>query len=580
MTRRRFDPVPWTIALVAILSFWKIWLIRDVMWDDNCWLLARYATDGLDAFLKTGFYEMRREALGVYTYFLHGLHRDTDYFFPAVYGITALTQIGSPILLYYIVRSLAPERPLLAALTGIAFVGFHLDHNLVYISAINYRLGLMFMLASLLLTAKAISARSRHAAWQLAAVLCAAPVYYVLFEGAVTLEAARLIVIITAFHNAGLRRMAIMKRALMWWAPFLVLCLPLIAYKFLYKPYGIYQGSYSFDLWRLLNFSENLTELRLVLASDWLRFWKFWGYADITSSLAGLLAAALIFVVLRKAIPASGEYYPPAPTVDAQPVTISWPVFFRILLVGIGILLPPVLLFQATGLSITFLGAQDNTHTIMLLPGYALIMGNLLAAFLSTRTKSLVTKNLAALFIACILGLGIYYNNLAIDIFRDSWRTQSQFWRAFLQKFPALPESADFMIDARLPTYYPDLRGSFDFEFPLNLLYARSTDPGQFRRYRVFTAEEFYRGYLVNKRGAVDMKPIERTLHLGKETLDPGKFIVVRYDGTKLQINNEIVLNHPKIEYKQWADKKPPAPTLPERPAYPLRGKYYWPDTE
>lgn len=576
MTRLRFDPVPWTIALVAILSFWKVWLIRDVMWDDNCWLLSRYATDSLDAFLKTGFYEMRREALGVYTYLLHGLHRDTDYFFPAVYGITALTQIGSPVLLYYLVRSLAPERPLLAALTGLAFVGLHLDHNLAYISAINYRLGLMFMLASLLLTARAVSASSGRAAWQLSAILCAALVYYVLFEGAIALEAARLIIIVIVLGRTGLRGNALVKKTLTWWMPFLALCLPLIAYKFLYKPYGTYQGSYPIDPWRLLNFGENLTELRLVLASDWLRFWKFWRYADTASSLAGLLAAALIFVVLRRAMPESGEYRPAAPATDTRPAIIDWPVFFRILLVGVGILLPPILLFQATGLSITFLGAQDNTHAIMLLPGYALIMGNLLAAFLSTRTKLLTTKNLPALFIACILGLGVYYNNLAIDIFRDSWRTQSQFWRAFLQKFPALPESADFMIDARLPTYYPDLRINFDFEYTLNLLYARSTDPGQFRRYRVFTNEEFYRGYLVSKRNRVDLDPVRRGTHFGYEMLDPRKLIVVYYDPDGLRVNREILAYNPKIEYRLWADKDSPA--LPEPSVYPYRGKYYWPD--
>ena len=275
-------------------------------------------------------------------------------------------------------------------------------------------------------------------------------------------------------------------------------------------------------------------------------------------------------------MPESGEYRPAAPATDARPAIIDWPVFFRILLVGVGILLPPILLFQATGLSITFLGAQDNTHAIMLLPGYALIMGNLLAAFLSTRTKLLTTKNLPALLIACILGLGVYYNNLAIDIFRDSWRTQSQFWRAFLQKFPALPESADFMIDARLPTYYPDLRINFDFEYTLNLLYARSTDPGQFRRYRVFTNEEFYRGYLVSKRNRVDLDPVRRGTHFGYEMLDPRKLIVVYYDPDGLRVNREILAYNPKIEYRLWADKD--SPVLPEPSVYPYRGKYYWPD--
>jgi len=240
------------------------------------------------------------------------------------------------------------------------------------------------------------------------------------------------------------------------------------------------------------------------------------------------------------------------------------------MLLGLVILLPPALLFWATGLGITFLGAQDNAHAILLLPGYALIVGNLLAAFYTLNAR----KWYARLAIAGILGMGVYYNNLAIDIFKDSWQAQSRFWLAFMQRFPSLPESADFMIDARLPTYYPDLRINFDFEYPLNLLYARSADPAQFRRYRVFTNEEFYRWYLVNQRGTVDMKSIVRTTRFGKESLDPGKLIVVRYDGIRLQVNNEIILNNPKIEYRLWADKNLPA--LPAPSTYPLRGKYHW----
>ena len=201
--------------------------------------------------------------------------------------------------------------------------------------------------------------------------------------------------------------------------PFLTLCLPLIAYKFFYKPYGTYQGSYPIDPRRLLNFGEKPTELRLVLASDWLRFWEILEIRRYSVESCGLARGRIdLRRALRRAMPESGEYRPAAPATDARPAIIDWPVFFRILLVGVGILLPPILLFQATGLSITFLGAQDNTHAIMLLPGYALIMGSLLAAFLSTRTKLLTTKNLPALLIACILGLGVYYNNLAIDIFR------------------------------------------------------------------------------------------------------------------------------------------------------------------
>ncbi len=568
---RRFL-LPSAIGLLAILSFWKLWLIRDVIWDDNCWLLSAYATEGLEAFLNTGFYELRRASLGVFTYLLFGLHRETDYFFPILHGLTFLTLIGSPLLLYLLIRTVAPDRRALALFTALAFVAFYLDHNLGYASMTNYRLGLMLQLASLVFTARAILAETTRLRWLLAAFFSSAIAYYVFLEAAFTLEAARVAVIALAFRHAGLRGSIQAKQTLFRWAPFMVLCLPLIASKLLYKPYGIYEGSYSFDLLRLLNISTNLAELRHVLFSDWLRFWKLWRLADTGSFISGLLAAALCLGLLRRLKLPEKEYRQGSPNPDSSPAATDWRAFFRILLIGFAVLLPPAMLFQATGLGITFLGAQDNAHAILLLPGYALLLGNLLAAFFTLKSG----KWHAKLAIACVLGVGVFYNNLALDLFKDSWRAQSRFWQAFMQRFPALPESADFMIDARLPTYYPDLRINFDFEYQLNLLYARSTDPARFRRYRVFTNEDFYRWYLIKQRGAVDMKPIERTTHLGKETLDPVKLIAVRYDGVRLLVNNEIVLDNPKIEYRLWADKNPPR--LLDASAYPLRGRYHWPN--
>lgn len=561
---------PSVIGLLAVLSFWKLWLIRDVIWDDNCWLLSTYATEGLEAFLNTGFYELRRASLGVFTYLLFGLHREMDYFYPILHGLTTLTLIGSPLLLYLLIRTVAPDRRTLAFFTALAFVAFYLDHNLGYASVTNYRLALMLQLASLLFTAKAVLAEATRLRWLFAALFSSAIAYYVFLEAAFTLEVARSVVIALALRHAGLHGALQAQKTLLRWAPFIALCLPLIAYKLLFKPYGIYEGSYSFDLLRLLNISTNLTELRHVLLSDWFRFWKLWKLSDATSFVSGLLAAALCLALLRRMKLPDKEYRPHSSNSDSSSAATDWRIFFRILLIGFTVLLPPVFLFQASGLGTTFLGAQNNAHAILLLPGYALMLGNLLAMFYARNAN----KRYAPLVIAGIIGMGVYYNNLALDIFKDSWRAQSQFWQAFMQRFPSLPETADFMIDVRLPTYYPDLRINFDLEYPLNLLYARSTDPARFRRYRVFTNEEFYRWYLVNQRGVVDITPIERTTHLGKESLNPERFIVIRYDGAKLLVNNEIVSDNPKIEYRLWANKKPP--NLPGPSTYPLRGKYHW----
>jgi hypothetical protein len=138
-----------------------------------------------------------------------------------------------------------------------------------------------------------------------------------------------------------------------------------------------------------------------------------------------------------------------------------------------------------------------------------------------------------------------------------------------MQRFPTLPPKADFFIDVRNSAYFSDLRIYFDLESGLNLLYARDTEPASFRRYRVFTTEDYINAARQRRLNRLDMNPIDRNSHWGPETLDPTKFIVVLYIDGKLYVGSEIRQRFRAVPYDNWLDNRLPPGDAAQ--AYPLR---------
>ena len=98
--RQEPDYFPLFIAFLAILSFGRIWFLRDVVWDDNCWLLSVYSTKNLEGFLNTGYVELRRVLHGTFVYYFLKIHKNSDYVYLIWHSINIFIQIASPVFLY------------------------------------------------------------------------------------------------------------------------------------------------------------------------------------------------------------------------------------------------------------------------------------------------------------------------------------------------------------------------------------------------------------------------------------------------------------------------------------------------
>ncbi len=528
------------IAAVGVLSLWKLWLIRDVIWDDNCWLLSAYATSSLTEFLDTGWNQFRRPILGTLMYYLYGLHKTSDAFYLVWHSLTLISEISSPILLFYLVRALFPGQQALAFFTAIAFILFHLDHSLPYVSAIHYRIGQAFALGSLLLTVRSVTPGAGIRWLPYAAALALALISHsILIEPAIALEPGRALIIGWLLYASGSRGAPWIRRALAYTLPFLFAILPLALHKILYRPYGIYAGTYPTNPFFFLEWNKNLTELWRLLVRDWFTLLRDARHTDLPGIIAWVLTLGILLFAAQKLQRMQQATVGDTSKPDGGGTNATTLRLRHALMLGLVLLLPSVWLFEYAGLDTILFGSQDNVHAVFMQPGYALLIG---AGMTWVFRKFSGNRNSwRALFLLLPLSLGALINNASLDFFRDSWRQQSLFWHAFVQRFPTLPERADFLFDIRGQGGITDLRNHFDHEAWLNLLYSRATRPADFKRYRVMTLEDFAGYARKNPAWPAGEQKYERVTQLGPEAIEPRRLIPVLYAGGRIFVGREIL---------------------------------------
>jgi|GEM_PF-1567820 len=590
MKRKEFYFFPLIIAFFAVLSYSRVLFFRDVFWDDNYWLMAAYSSTNLDQFLDKGFYEIRRVLLGVFLYFFFSLSKSTEHAYLIWHSVNLSIQILTPVFLYLFLNNLLKDKKLLSFFAALSFAILPLDITLPYLSAINYRIATMLALISFCLTQRAFAEGGIRWALLVTALVISAISYYVFLEMTIVFEGARLFVIGYIFYNRGSKGKSLIRDTIRYWLPFFLICIPLALYKLIYKPYGIYSGMYKTDFLFFMNWKSHADVLRVFLFDQWkkelgmndgfidvLRVFLF-GQGNVSlpylknlnlwSIILGILAAGASFFLLEKMtnIPEAGPK-------DNSTFKNRWNPVRTVLLFGLIFLVPPMLFLEFAGLEIS--SGLYSSHLNQLQIGYSIIMGAILYSLYTMFSYSHLRTNLINLFIGILIGFGVLFNNLNLDTYFKSWERQERFWKVFTDRFPSLPENATFMMDVRDFYFFDatDLDNAYDLEFILNLLYADSKRPEDFRRYKVFPLEEFKAEMADRFRcNQANEERLERATHFGKDALNPCEFIIVHYRDGKLMVNREIKEMLPNIPYREWLNNDFPA--LPHKPAaYPLRYK-------
>lgn len=530
-------------------------MLRDVYADDNCWLFSIYLTSNLSEFLATGFTEMRREPLGAFLYFFFLPFRFTDNPYPGWHTVSLAIQIATPLILYRLLRDLSSDA-WLAAFVASALILVPLDHVVPYLSSVNYRLGLLFGLSSLLLTD--LAARNSRWTWRLPlALLCSALASYVFMEATIAFEAARLLILWHRLRRKEKSVSELLRTATAWWGPFLLLCVPLVAYKLLFKPYGMYAGIYVTGFSHFFERAVLEEAYKPFVGWLWLILRMLRSHAHWTTVLLGILAGILVLAVTLR----MNRKIRSAAAAGSARLSFSMLVLF-----GFFILLPVLFIFFFAGRPPKL--GTESTHATLMQPGYAALVGGFAyAVYRLALAFGRMSSFLASAVLATFAGLGVYFTNLNLDLFREASNQQNQFWQAFKQRFPALPPRADFVIDAIpvpynrwIGSYYEleDLQSSYELEFALNVLYP-SPDGARVRRYRVYPFAELRSD--VRSNGAASFtegRKINRTTHYGPDSLLPKEMTVVHYRDGRVLVNREILQHYPKVVYRAWADKDLP----------------------
>ncbi len=563
------DRILFYLLLLALASYARVIFINDIFWDDNCWLEAIYASDNLWQFLNAGFVEMRRVPLGAFFYYFFNLHKLTDHAVLLWQVFNLVTQIATPLLVYRLTTNLSSGNRALGVAVAVFFIIAPLDHSLPYLSAINYRLGLLLSVFSLLLSERAVAAEKTRWGLLATSLMLSVLTQYVFTESAIALEPARALIFWHRLRERGLSSVLSLKRALQYSALYIAGIVPLILYKMFNQPFGMYEGIYRIDPARLLDWKQHARLAWIALRGLWIVLAKLSPFASITSIVLGVISALLAFFLLRRHNPFSSNIH--------KSETSSWlcgaKPFFFVLLFAMAVLLLQHIMFTLVGRPLT-LGA-DSSHAALTQIGYAMIGGTIILCLLLRLANSALARKIVIAAIAMVIGLGVFFNNLNLDLYAQGSARQASFWKAFTARFPNLPAKATLFIDATDASFFytSDIDNTYDLELYLNLLYAPTTDTASFRRYRVLSIEdEFRQLYQERPADIAAFKPVTRMTHFGRDQLDLRNFIVIRYRSGELLVNHEILEKYPEVPYAAWAHKS--FPMLPKALAeYPLRSK-------
>ncbi len=550
------------IGILAVLSYGRLLFLQGIFEDDNCWLLSVYSSKNLQEFLSTGWIELNRIPQGTFLYYFLKLHKTTDYAYIIWQSINLALQVASPILLFLLANNLFKDKHPLSFFIACSLIIYPIDTTVPVFSNIYYRIGIILTLLSLYLTKRALAENIR---WPLLipALLLSGISHYVLIEGTMAIEPARLAVIGYVFYKKGMESKQLIKKSLAVWSPFLILCIPLVIYKLIFKPYGIYEGTYSLSLSFVFDWQMQKELLKTLLFQNWYVFAK--NYISHVTSWSILLSisavvSVLIFYLMKwksfyynRNIAPCGMHY----NFLSKFKESSTPVLIAFIL-GIIFLIPPVIMYELAGRVPIF--GVNSRHGVILQIGYTFLLGSVLYTFFNMLYYAYSKLKTATILVAIFIGLGVFFNNINLDLYFNSWQKQKQFWQAFTKRFQALPESATFFIDAKAKNqpYSYNLDTSYDLELPLNLLYAKSDKPEEFRKHRALAPDEWQ---LIEKHLESPETAFERLTHWGKDIIKIKEFIFIRYREDEFLVNREIFQQHSDILM----------PLFPA--AYPLRHK-------
>lgn len=564
------------LILLALVTYGRIWQIRDVIWDDNAWLLSIFSTQTLHDFLKIGFHDLKREPLGVALYYLFSLYRDTDVFFVAWHGLDLFLAALTPVFLYLLILRVFKDRRL-AFFSGIALIIFPLDYTMGFASAINYRVALFLTLVSLTLSVYVVKGAIHRHLLLVCSLFAAGLSQYVFLEASLTLEPTRLLMFAYMAGGAQWYRSVHLRSALRKWTPFLLLPIPLIVYKLSASTSGIHAGLYHLDIHHLIDARQYALSLAHFLFFPWVVLGLNAGGLPTGSVFVATVAALLLTVILFRMFGRTPEAYRGGNSdIDAAKPVSEW-TMAHIILFALIMIVPVFLLFQLVGRPISW--GMDSSHAALCQPGYALIWGSLFTRFWASRKNKPDWHNAGrrafAVSMGLIAGVGIFFSNLNIDQYYRSWQEESRFLGEFLGRFPQLPERAFIIMDVHGHDLYSDIN-LYDIEFPLNLLYAQTTSSTDFYRHKIITAEDFrqFAAAPVEAQRSGKIK-IMRASDYGVERVDTNRLIFVYYRDGRLLVNQEIAEKFPAVGYHSWLDRKLPE-SGPAVSSFPLRQKFFF----
>ncbi|MHB1141349.1 MAG: hypothetical protein ACYC1T_06290 [Sulfuricaulis sp.] len=126
---------------------------------------------------------------------------------------------------------------------------------------------------------------------------------YVFIEGVIAFEPGRFFLLWSARRRLGIPPFAAVKQACVTWIPFIAIMVPLIVYKLLLKPYGVYTGMYPTGFEHFANWQAAYAMFDLLTLGHWRLLQGFAAHVTPTTAVLAITAGVVTFLAYRKCEP-------------------------------------------------------------------------------------------------------------------------------------------------------------------------------------------------------------------------------------------------------------------------------------
>jgi len=516
------------VAGFSFLCWGRLLGMEGIWWDDWAWVWHYFGTESFEEFIQP-FKWLKHTSVGL-SFFLNFkmfdlFHEQATH----VWGVFRfIIFTANAILLYSVAKNVLREKVMLPAAISFIYLSLPAVNHLT-LSTYTYHFFLFFYLLSLLLAVKAVTENGIRPGLYLLSIVFA--LYsMVSLESFIFFDVLRPVLFLYVFLCMRSDLRTALKRSLLFWTPFLVVGVAVLADFFLGKQTGPYSSVYSTGAisgdFLVTVLSRYLNSLKYIFAGIYLiTFRQALILINDRSSLviivSAISAAYASFALTRERAPAAGQL-----SVFCKEAKLAAAFGLAAVILG---LLPYMLAREAVGYE------HQSRHGLLAAVGAAIFFPSLL---LTLYYEKIIGRTFCGILSGLLIFLGVLQCNYTVGVYKSTWEHQRSIWWQLIWRAPDIKPHTFVIID--MPWGESPGGGSYVLPPALNLAYARSRDKSEIFSHYAFAPINAFRKDETDYTAVADKDFVEFMSYRGPMKFYPRNLLAASYREGYLYMNEEI----------------------------------------